>query len=127
MSQNVQKPEASTILAVVLVILVFGLFGSGFIVPILAVLIKLLWVLMLVGLVAGLVKWLQTKGLAEQINLDILDKFFGSGTCPNCNTKVKKDFAYCPHCQAALKATCPGCGKDLQEGWTYCPDCGATK
>lgn len=46
--------------------------------------------------------------------------------CPQCGTKVQKDFALCPGCGARFKAACPGCGAPVEPQWKLCPQCGTT-
>jgi RNA polymerase subunit RPABC4/transcription elongation factor Spt4 len=45
--------------------------------------------------------------------------------CPSCQKPLEKDFAFCPHCGAALRRVCRNCGKPVEQGWKICPHCGA--
>ena len=46
--------------------------------------------------------------------------------CPQCGTKVQKEFAVCPGCGVRFKSACPGCGTPVEPQWKLCPQCGTT-
>lgn len=45
--------------------------------------------------------------------------------CPNCGTRVRAGFAFCPTCGAALSQACPQCRCAVEPGWSHCVRCGA--
>ena len=45
--------------------------------------------------------------------------------CPQCATRVKHGFAFCPKCGAAVATACPQCRKAVEPDWSHCAACGA--
>lgn len=45
--------------------------------------------------------------------------------CPQCGVSSRSNFAFCPHCGAALGPACPQCRHAVEANWTNCPYCGA--
>ena len=45
--------------------------------------------------------------------------------CASCGTGVKRGFAFCPRCGAAVAEACATCRRALEPGWTHCAHCGA--
>ncbi len=100
---------------------------SGLLASILVLAIKVLWLVLVISLIAGIVIAARKHIFNDKrINLPQLDKVFAMGyTCPNCGTGLKGDYKFCPHCAAALKVTCSQCGTEAQAGWKHCSTCGA--
>lgn len=89
--------------------------------------IKILWILVLVGVLAGLYEW-GKQYLAEFNTIDfslLVDKIKGNQlVCPKCGEHLTEEFRFCPRCKESLKKDCFQCGKELLAGWEYCPSCG---
>ena len=49
-----------------------------------------------------------------------------AGRCPQCDTAVQSDYAFCPVCRCTLHAVCSHCQKAVAPGCVYCPYCGGT-
>lgn len=99
---------------------------TGLVVSVLALAVRLLWVVFIVSLVIGIVLVLK-KYLLENKDLNICCLIEGGSTCPKCGTKVKDNYKFCPSCQTSLKETCSKCGQDLKADWKCCPTCGTEK
>jgi len=103
---------------------------DGLLLGLLALVIKVLWFLLIIGVVVGIFqvikKYLVTPGSFD-LN-PLLDKINGKGyACPNCKEKLSAEFKFCPNCKVSLKNTCSNCGNELLAGWNCCPMCGDTK
>lgn len=107
-----------------------GLNVSNILVPLLYFLIKLLWLLLLVSVLAGLFvafKKYVLEANAVDIN-PLLNKLTGiQYTCYVCQEKLNQEFKFCPKCKTSLKNQCVKCGKDLLFVWNCCPACGTEK
>ena len=44
--------------------------------------------------------------------------------CPQCSTRVKPEFNFCPKCNLKLAPTCPKCQHTISASDHYCPYCG---
>lgn len=102
-----------------------GLNLNGALASILILAVRLLWVVFVVSVIAGIVVVAKKYLEDNKIDLNSFTKLYHSGqSCPCCGAKVSAEFKYCPSCQASLKATCSECGKELLNGWKCCPECG---
>ena len=45
-------------------------------------------------------------------------------TCQKCGAQVGPQFAFCPHCGAALSMACPQCRRAVKPEWRNCAYCG---
>lgn len=45
--------------------------------------------------------------------------------CPNCGTRTRAGFAFCPVCGTTLSQACPNCRSAVEPGWSHCVRCGA--
>ena len=45
--------------------------------------------------------------------------------CAACGAGVKRGFAVCPRCGAAVAETCAACRRALDPSWSHCAHCGA--
>lgn len=103
---------------------------NGLLLSLLALAIKVLWFLLVIGIVVGIFqtikKYILTPG---SIDLNpLLSKISGNGyTCPNCNETLSAEFKFCPNCKVSLKNTCSNCGNELLSSWNCCPICGNQK
>jgi RNA polymerase subunit RPABC4/transcription elongation factor Spt4 len=43
--------------------------------------------------------------------------------CPNCGSKIEKEFNVCPICKESLKKPCHNCSEIIEAHWNYCPYC----
>ncbi len=147
MSQNSQDSTVRTIgivalgviiLALLYNVLLGGRAGVGFnvyfsrgvdvnwlLTSILALAVKLLWVVVVISLVAGLAILVKKNVLdGQKINLS----FIGSAhVCPHCGAKLTDDYKFCPNCKTPLKEKCLQCGVELKTEWQCCPSCGTEK
>ena len=60
-----------------------------------------------------------SEGYAETV-----DKDQALLTCHKCNTRIEKDFFFCPKCKAELLHPCPGCDRIVSTRWNICAYCG---
>ena len=44
--------------------------------------------------------------------------------CPQCSTRVKPEFNFCPKCNLKLAPSCPKCRHNITVSDHYCPYCG---
>jgi hypothetical protein len=44
--------------------------------------------------------------------------------CPQCSSRVKAGFNFCPKCNYQLAPACPKCHRSISPGDAYCPYCG---
>lgn len=108
-----------------------GLDLQGLLAGILVFAIKILWLLVLVGILVGMYQLIKKYVFEENFNLSpFINKITGSVeeySCPNCEEKLSQDFKFCPKCKQSLRNQCTKCGKELLAGWNCCPSCGTEK
>lgn len=101
---------------------------NGIFASLLVLAVKLLWLVFVAALLAGLVMLVKKYLNENKIDLSFISKVSQAGfNCPLCGAGVSSEFKYCPNCQASLKDTCFECGRDLLPGWKCCPTCGKEK
>jgi RNA polymerase subunit RPABC4/transcription elongation factor Spt4 len=44
--------------------------------------------------------------------------------CPNCGTRLREDFVFCPRCGKDLLSACPQCHRAVEVSWSNCAFCG---
>lgn len=101
----------------------FGLAG------ILAVLIKLLLVVSVIGLVIGLAMYIK-QNYSKQIAEKIISVKEGSKPvvkCKACGIPVTVEFKFCPQCGEKTTEECKSCGLELKSEWKCCPACGTDR
>lgn len=101
---------------------------NGFVISVLAIAVKLLWLIFAVSLIVGLIIFLRNNLTGEKRFKPTIRQAAEDGyACPCCATRLTAEFKFCPHCKASLKDLCVKCGRELQVGWRCCPVCGTPK
>ncbi|KNZ70555.1 Double zinc ribbon [Thermincola ferriacetica] len=106
-----------------------GLELNGLLASLFTLAVKLLWLVFVISLIAGIVMFAKKYFVEEKnINLQFLGNLVpsaaGTAACPECGSKVAPEYKFCPNCRAVLSSTCNQCGNSLQPGWKCCPACG---
>lgn len=97
---------------------------NGILASLLVLAWKLLWLILLGALLAGIVIFIK-KYLNDKVDLSVVTKLYPTGcNCPSCGTKITQGFKFCPGCRVNIKESCAVCGRKLLPGWKCCPDCG---
>lgn len=70
---------------------------NSFLVSVLILAVKLLWLVLVISLVLGFIAVIK-KYLFDDKNLNLCCVTKTGSTCPNCGTKVDNEFKFCPGC-----------------------------
>lgn len=85
-----------------------GFVYGGAITSLFVILIKILFVVFIIGLVGGILVWIKNYVFTEEDKETIKNAFTGKGN-------------------VAKKEKCSVCGKDLNAEWKACPHCGTVR
>jgi len=98
--------------------------GSTGFAGMLAILLKVLLFVSVIGLLVGITVFLYQNYSNKFVGIQKADKGVSNVVCSNCNQTISDEFTFCPICGAKTKQTCESCGAELNAEWKCCPSCG---
>ena len=59
----------------------------------------------------------------RELEIQAIERRFGTQECPVCHAEVDSDFLVCPVCTRRLRQSCVTCLRPLESSWFVCPYC----